>query len=166
MLYFVSLKNSNIFFKSLHSQKTSGNTWFWRKQILEMFWLYTYNDRKHLVLDLFILFSLAWKPFPRLPQPPRSLIRWMAQFLLVILIITPKSSARQMPFESRVLRFIESSLSSSDFANKFIQQESSNLRAPLFKEEPTSPPKPSHITAKIRSVAAVKTEPCDRTERK
>ncbi|CAH3180178.1 unnamed protein product [Porites lobata] len=32
--------------------------------------------------------------------------------------------------------------------------------------EPTSPPKPSHITAKIRSVAAVKTEPCDRTERK
>ena len=73
-----------------------------------------------------------------------------------------------MPFESRVLRFIESSLNtpSSDFANKFIQQESSNPRVPLFKEEPTSPPKPSHITAKIRSAAAVKTEPCDRTERK
>ena len=73
-----------------------------------------------------------------------------------------------MPFESRVLRFIESSLNtpSSDFANKFIQQESSNPRVPLFKEEPTSPPKPSHITAKIGSVAAVKTEPCDRTERK
>ena len=66
-----------------------------------------------------------------------------------------------MPFESRVLRFIESSLNtpSSDFANKFIQQESSNPRVPLFKQEPTSPPKPSHITAKIRSVAAVKTEP-------
>ena len=73
-----------------------------------------------------------------------------------------------MPFESRVLRFIESSLNtpSSDFANKFIQQESSNPRVPLFKEEPTSPPKPSHITAKIRSAAAVKTEPCDRTESK
>lgn len=45
-------------------------------------------------------------------------------------------------------------------------QESSNPRVPLFKEEPTSPPKPSHITAKIRSAAAVKTEPCDRTESK
>ena len=42
----------------------------------------------------------------------------------------------------------------------------SNPRAPLFKQEPTSPPKPSHITAKIRSAAAVKTEPCDRTESK
>ena len=55
---------------------------------------------------------------------------------------------------------------SSDFANKFIQQESSDPRAPLFNQEPTSPPKPIHITAKIRSAAAVKTEPCDRTESK
>ena len=121
---------------------------------------------------LFCLYFLVWHEnlSPCFPQPPRSLIRWMAQFLLLTLIIdtylNPLQGRYHLKAECWSLWKVHCITPSSDFANKFIQQESSNPRVPLFKEEPTSPPKPSHITAKKRLAAAVKTEPCDRTERK